>query len=179
MFWNLPNKYIEGVQPWAFHAKGDLKNLISLSNLLKNLASTNESIFQSKWKFSLWMFLCQGPFKAESTLFSSIIRKEQACLHPLLFCKYCHSLSCSISMAFHCKAGGMFWIVQIQVSMTSSSSLGFQKCFAMTEVSLSQTLSKSVMRDHLNSHYSTDQQRQMKYSHFCFCGRSKCWLTVF
>lgn len=46
MLWNLPNKHIEGVQPWAFHAKGDLKILISLSNLLKNLAST-ESIVQS------------------------------------------------------------------------------------------------------------------------------------
>ena len=82
-----------------------------------------ESILQSKWKFSLCMLLFQGPLKAESAMLSSIIRKEQAYLHLLLFGKYCHLLSCSISTAFHCKAGGMFWIVQIQVSMTSSSSL--------------------------------------------------------
>lgn len=112
IFWNLPNKYIEVAQPWAFHAKGYLKNLISLSNFLKNLASTKQK-FQSKWKFSLCMFLFQRLFKAESTMRSSIIRKEQACLHLLLFCKYCHLLTCSISQAFHCKAGGMFWNVQI------------------------------------------------------------------
>lgn len=54
-----------------------------------------ESIFQSKWKFSLWMF--QRPFKAESTMLSSIIRKEQASpsvlqILPLAVMQYLHGL---------------------------------------------------------------------------------------
>lgn len=54
-----------------------------------------ESIFQSKWKFSLWMF--QRPFKAESTMLSSIIRKEQASpsvlqILPLTVMQYLHGL---------------------------------------------------------------------------------------
>lgn len=60
--------------------------------------------------------------------------------------------------------------------MISSFSLGFQKCFAMTEVSLSQILFINITRDHLKCHYTTDQP--MTYSWFCCCGRSKCWFTI-
>lgn len=56
-----------------------------------------ESIFQSKWKFSLCMFLFQRPFKVESTMLSSIIRKEQASpsvlqILPLTVMQYLHGL---------------------------------------------------------------------------------------
>lgn len=152
MFWNPPNKYIEVAQPWAFHAKGDLKNLISLSNFHKNLASTKQK-FQSKWKFSLCMFLFQKLFKAESTVLSSIIRKEQACLHLLLFCKYCHLLSCSVSRPSTSRLEECFGQSRPKFPWYLHLHLDSRSALPWLEVSLSQTLSKSVMRDLLDSDY--------------------------
>lgn len=160
MFWNLPNKYIEIAQPWAFHAKGDLKNLISLSNFLKNLASMEQK-FQSKWKFSLCMFLFQRPFKAGSTMLPSIIRKEQACLHLLLFCKYCHLLSCSISRPSTARLEECFRLSRSNFPWHLHLHLDSRSALPWLEVSLSQMLSKSVMRDHIDSHYITDHKEKL------------------
>lgn len=160
MFWHPPNKYIEVAQPWAFHAKGDLKNLISLSNFLKNLASTKQK-FQSKWKFSLCMFLFQRLFKAESTMLSSIIRKEWACLHLLLFCKYCHLLSCSISRPSTARLEECFGPSRSKFPWYLHLHLDSRSALPWLEVSLSQTLSKSVMRDLLDSSYITDHKEKL------------------
>lgn len=162
MFWNLTNKYNNVAQHWTFHAKGDLKKLISLSNFLKNLASTEQK-FQSKWKFSLCLFLLQRLFKAESTMQSSRIRKEQACLH-LLFCKYCHLLSCSISRLSTARLEECFELSRSKFPWHLHLHLDSRSALPWLEVSLSQMLSKSVMRDLLDSRYITDCKEKLTVS---------------
>lgn len=60
--------------------------------------------------------------------------------------------------------------------MISSSSLGFQKCFAVTRgFTLPDAVQKCNERPSRRPlHYRS--QREINYFCFCFCGKSKCWL---
>lgn len=62
--------------------------------------------------------------------------------------------------------------------MISSSSLGFQKCFAVTRgFTLPDAVQKCNERlSQLLLHYRP--QREINYSCFCFCEKSMCWLSV-
>lgn len=158
MFWNLPNKYIEVAQLWIFHAKGDLKNLISLSNFLKNLASTKKN-FSPSGNF-LFACSCFRGYLRPNQLLSSIIRKEQACLH-LLFCKYCHLLSCTISRPSTARLEECFGLSRSKFPWYLHLHLDSKSALPWLEVSLSQMLSKSVMRDFLDSCYITDHKEKL------------------
>lgn len=133
--------------------------------------------FSPSGNFFLCLFLFQRLFKAGSTMLSSIIRKEQACLHLLLFCKYCHLLSCTVSRPCTARLEECFGLSRSKFPWYLHLHLDSRSALPWLEASLSQMLSKSVMRDLLDSCYITDQ-REINYSCFCFCKKSMHWLSV-
>lgn len=113
-------------------------------------------------------------------MLSSIIRKEQACLHLLLFCKYCHLLSCTPSRPSTARLEECFGLSRSKFPWYLHLHLDSKSALPWLEVSLSQTLSKSVMRNLLDSRYITDHKEKLTIpqSHFSFCEKSMCWLSV-